>query len=245
MEKRVSHDAMHAVWPKVTDPDNRVAAALNGLPKHVVSTTLADPTWQDTTVISTGAIDAVPALKNRPGRELQVHSSWRLADPARRGTGPIPAAGVPCRCRLRQTPLRGWFRCLGLQPCRQRGHQRRCDHHALRPIASQRERSRSKTVAKSSHMATSDQRVQDCSRRLPTRLIQPPSAAHLDDAPDLTVHGSFRSGHARSYWMTCAHGLAVTLGRASRASRPLAARRDRSASSRCRPPRPAASFPRS
>jgi hypothetical protein len=38
--------------PKVPDPDNGGAAALNGLPKHVVLTTLADP-WQDTTVIST------------------------------------------------------------------------------------------------------------------------------------------------------------------------------------------------
>jgi hypothetical protein len=76
---RSTYDAMHAVWPKVTDPDNRVAAALNGLPKHVVSTTLADPTWQNTTVISTDVIDAVSALRDGPGRELQVHGSWQLA----------------------------------------------------------------------------------------------------------------------------------------------------------------------
>jgi dihydrofolate reductase len=63
---RSTYDAMHAVWPKVTDPDNRVAAALNGLPKYVVSTTLADPTWQNTTVISTEVIDAVSALKDSP-----------------------------------------------------------------------------------------------------------------------------------------------------------------------------------
>jgi hypothetical protein len=45
-----------------------VATALNGLPKHVVSTTLIDPTWQNTTVISSDALDAVSALKEKPGR---------------------------------------------------------------------------------------------------------------------------------------------------------------------------------
>lgn len=76
---RTTYDMMQAFWSQITDPADRVAAALNGLPKHVVSTTLTDPTWQNTTVISTDVVDAVSALKDKPGRELQVHGSWQLA----------------------------------------------------------------------------------------------------------------------------------------------------------------------
>lgn len=75
---RTTYDMMQAFWSLVTDPEDRVAAALNTLPKHVVSTTLTDPTWQNTTVISTDVVGAVSALKDRPGRELQVHGSWQL-----------------------------------------------------------------------------------------------------------------------------------------------------------------------
>jgi dihydrofolate reductase len=76
---RSTYDMMQAFWSQVTDPEDRVATKLNGLPKHVVSTTLTDPTWQNTSVISTDVVEAVSALKDRPGRELQVHGSWQLA----------------------------------------------------------------------------------------------------------------------------------------------------------------------
>lgn len=75
---RTTYDMMQAFWSQVTDPEDRVAAALNKLPKHVVSSTLTDPTWHNTTVISTDVVDAVSALKDKPGRELQVHGSWQL-----------------------------------------------------------------------------------------------------------------------------------------------------------------------
>lgn len=70
---------MQTFWTEVTDPENPVATALNGLPKHVVSTSLTNPTWQNTAVISSDVLDAVSALKDKPGRELQVHGSWQLA----------------------------------------------------------------------------------------------------------------------------------------------------------------------
>ena len=66
-------------WEQVTDPDNAVAAALNRLPKYVVSNTLTDPEWNNTTVLSGNFLEAIDDLKAEPGRELQVHGSHRLA----------------------------------------------------------------------------------------------------------------------------------------------------------------------
>ncbi len=76
---RSTYEAMQAYWPDVTDPENFVATSLNGLPRHVVSTTLTDPGWANTSVIGADVVGSVTALKERPGRELQVHGSWQLA----------------------------------------------------------------------------------------------------------------------------------------------------------------------
>ena len=78
---RTTYDLFRAYWPQVTDPADRTATALNTVPKYVVSTTLTDPSWGNTTVVG-GDTDAVVArvreLKEQPGRELQVHGSHGL-----------------------------------------------------------------------------------------------------------------------------------------------------------------------
>jgi dihydrofolate reductase len=76
---RTTYTLMHAYWSQVTDPDNIVAAKLNGLPKYVASRTLRDPQWQHTTVLGGDAVEAVRELKSQPGGELQLHGSWGLA----------------------------------------------------------------------------------------------------------------------------------------------------------------------
>jgi dihydrofolate reductase len=70
---------MYQYWSQVTDPDNIVGRKLNNGPKYVVSSSLRDPQWQYTTVLSGDALAQVRELKNKPGGELQVHGSARLA----------------------------------------------------------------------------------------------------------------------------------------------------------------------
>jgi dihydrofolate reductase len=59
--------------------DNPISAALNARPKFVASTTLADPRWAGTTVLSGDVAAAVGELKAEPGGGLQVVGSLSVA----------------------------------------------------------------------------------------------------------------------------------------------------------------------
>jgi dihydrofolate reductase len=58
--------------------NNPISVALNTRPKYVVSTTLTDPQWADTTVLSGDLVAAIGELKAKPAGELQVHGSGNL-----------------------------------------------------------------------------------------------------------------------------------------------------------------------
>ncbi|TDD60960.1 deaminase [Kribbella antibiotica] len=75
---RRTYDAFARDWPQITDPDDPFTERMNALPKYVVSSTLAEGSWNPTTVVS--GLEGVAELKKLPGNELQIHGSARLGN---------------------------------------------------------------------------------------------------------------------------------------------------------------------
>jgi dihydrofolate reductase len=74
---RVTYEEFAAAWPS---RDGALADKLNRDPKHVVSTTLREASWQNTTVIRRDVIDAISTLKDRAQGTILVAGSATLVD---------------------------------------------------------------------------------------------------------------------------------------------------------------------
>ena len=70
---RVTYEGFAAAWPTMTD-EAGFADRMNGMQKYVVSSTLTDPSWTNTKVIS------VDAIRGLPEENILVAGSARLVD---------------------------------------------------------------------------------------------------------------------------------------------------------------------
>ncbi len=77
---RWTYEVFAGSWGAIKEvpPDNPIALALNTRPKYVVSNSLRDPKWAQTTVLSGDVAAAVRDLKAKPGGELQVHGGGKF-----------------------------------------------------------------------------------------------------------------------------------------------------------------------
>ncbi|TYB44627.1 dihydrofolate reductase family protein [Actinomadura chibensis] len=72
---RVTYEGFAAAWPQY---EGELADKYNGMPKYVVSRTLKDPEWNNTSVLSGDLAEEVARLKRDVDGEISVAGSIRL-----------------------------------------------------------------------------------------------------------------------------------------------------------------------
>jgi dihydrofolate reductase len=77
---RVTYQGFAAAWPEREGDEDEggFAAKFNNMPKHVVSTTLKDPEWQNSHVISENVPEEIEKLKDTYDGDIQVAGSATL-----------------------------------------------------------------------------------------------------------------------------------------------------------------------
>jgi dihydrofolate reductase len=73
---RVTYAGFAAAWPSV---QGEFGDKFNNMPKYVVSSTLAEATWNNTTVLKGDAVEEAAKLRQRLHGNIAVHGSAQLA----------------------------------------------------------------------------------------------------------------------------------------------------------------------
>ena len=72
---RVTYEGFAAAWPS---RDGEFADKFNSMPKYVVSSTLKDPEWNNSTVLNGDVAEEVAKLKHEEDGDIVVHGSPQL-----------------------------------------------------------------------------------------------------------------------------------------------------------------------
>jgi dihydrofolate reductase len=72
---RVTYEGFAAAWPS---RDDEFADKLNSMPKYVISSTLDDPEWNNSTVLKGDVVEEVTKLKQEQDGDIVVHGSPQL-----------------------------------------------------------------------------------------------------------------------------------------------------------------------
>jgi len=90
---RQTFEDFRGFWPQQSDDTTGVSDYLNRVRKYVVSATLTDPEWQNSTILTGDPVEQVRVLKQQDGRDIVVTGSIRL-------THALIAAGLVDEYRL-------------------------------------------------------------------------------------------------------------------------------------------------
>ena len=78
---RVTYEEFAAYWPEQTNDGEagEMAGFMNDTPKYVVSSTVKNPEWKNTTLIDgANVLDELNALKQQPGKDISITGSGTL-----------------------------------------------------------------------------------------------------------------------------------------------------------------------
>jgi dihydrofolate reductase len=75
---RVTYEGFAAAWPSRND-EAGFADKFNNMPKYVVSSTLENPEWTNSTVLEGDVAEAVAKLRDQHDGDIVVHGSVQLA----------------------------------------------------------------------------------------------------------------------------------------------------------------------
>lgn len=77
---RVTYQSFAAAWPAMQRSTGEYGKRINEMPKVVVSTTLTQPTWRNTSIIARNVVEEVQRLKQRYVGDVLVAGSATLAE---------------------------------------------------------------------------------------------------------------------------------------------------------------------
>jgi dihydrofolate reductase len=95
---RRTFEDLRGYWPGQLEDATGIADYLNRVQKYVVSSTMTEPKWQNSTVLSGDPVEETEALKAKPGRDIVVTGSITLCHT-------LIAAGLVDEYRLFVYPL--------------------------------------------------------------------------------------------------------------------------------------------
>jgi dihydrofolate reductase len=76
---RKTFEDFRGYWPNQSDDATGVTAYLNQVAKYVVSSTMTDPEWENSTVLTGDPVEQTQKLKSQPGKDIVLTGSISLA----------------------------------------------------------------------------------------------------------------------------------------------------------------------
>jgi dihydrofolate reductase len=76
---RVTYEGFAAAWPNMIKETGEYGEWMNNYPKHIVSTTLEEVNWANSSLIKGNIAEEVSRLKQQPGKDILVFGSCSLA----------------------------------------------------------------------------------------------------------------------------------------------------------------------